>query len=53
MINRAAIVKIQVALIILYLPKNDRIIIIKRVKLVTKEPIKNGLMSIKVKTFVE
>ena len=53
MINRTTIVNIQVALMILYFPKNEKIVIIKRARLVTKEPIKNGLMSAKVKVFVE
>jgi len=53
MINRTTIVNIQVALMILYLPKNERIVIIRRAKLVTKAPIKNGLMSAKVKAFAE
>jgi len=53
MINRTTIVNIQVAPMILFLPKNERIVIIRRAKLVIKEPIKNGLMSTKVKAFVE
>jgi len=53
MIIRATIVNIQVALTILYLPKNERIVIIRSAKLVTKEPIKNGFISTKVKDFVE
>ena len=53
MINRTTIVNIQVALMILYLPKNERIVINKRAKLVTNEPTKNGLMSTKVNAFAE
>jgi hypothetical protein len=53
MIKRTAIVNIQVALMILYLPKNERIVIIRRARLVPKEPIKNGLMLTKVKALVE
>jgi hypothetical protein len=53
MINRTTIVNIHVAFMILYLPKNERIVIISRAKLATKAPIKNGLMSAKVKAFVE
>ena len=53
MINRTTIVNMQVALMILYLPKNERIVIIRRARAVTKEPTKNGLMSTKVKTFAE
>ena len=53
MINRTTIVNIQVALMILYFPKNEKIVINRRAKLVTKEPIKNGLMSTKVKAFAE
>jgi hypothetical protein len=53
MINRTTIVNIKVTLMILYLPKNERIVIIRRAKLVTKEPIKNGLMSTKAKAFEE
>jgi hypothetical protein len=52
MINRTTIVNIQIALMILYFPKNEKVVIIKRARLVTKEPIKNGLMSAKVKVFV-
>jgi hypothetical protein len=51
MINRTAIVNIQVAVMILYLPKNERIVITRRAKLVTIEPIKNGLMSTNVNAF--
>ena len=53
MISRTTIVNIEIVLIILYLAKNERIVIIRRAKLVTKEPIKNGLMSTKVKALVE
>jgi hypothetical protein len=52
MINSVTIVNIQIALMILYLPKYERIDIIKRARAVTKEPTKNGLMSTKVKAFV-
>ncbi|MES1215351.1 MAG: hypothetical protein ABUT20_07535 [Bacteroidota bacterium] len=53
MINRITIVNIHVALMILYLRKNERIVIVRRAKLVTSDPSKNGLMSAKVKTFEE
>ena len=46
-------VNIQVALMILYLEKNKRIVITSNARLVTKEPIKNGLMSTKVNVLVE
>jgi len=52
-INRTTIVNTQVAMTNLYLPKNERIVIISRARLVTKEPIKKGLISIKVKAFEE
>ncbi len=53
MINRITIVNIHIALVILYLPKSERVVIIRRAKPVTTEPIKNGLMSATVKGFVE
>jgi hypothetical protein len=53
MIIRTTIVNIQVALMILYLQKNERIVIIRRARLVTNAPTKNGLMSTKVKAFAE
>jgi len=52
-IKRATIVNIQVAIMTLYLPKNERIVIIRRARLVTKEPIKKGLISTKVKALAE
>lgn len=53
MTNKISIVKIQVAIMSLYLLKSERIVMVRNAKALPSAPIKNGLTSSKVNVLKE